>query len=710
MAYHDETMGLSPEQQKIFNEEQKHLSDTFQILEDMKEELESKIEDLKAKASDEKNDIRDNVTLDYADDEAKAEAYSEIETWNRYIDTYNVTSALLNSNLKKVKRLMDAPYFARVTLQFSPDEEPEDYYIGNEQLSKKGDYFPLVIDWRAPIAETYYNQENGRTSYEVDGRRIPVDLLLRRQFDLSKDQLKAYFDTQVAIEDSLLLKSLSRQHNDKMRDITATIQKEQNAVIRHKDVPVFLVHGIAGSGKTSVLLQRIAFLFYRKRETLRPDQVYLLTLNPVFRQYIANVLPDMGERNPNTYTWQEFLNSVGVPFRDKEHDRTKIEDLILLKEKLKELPLKMEYFQPIYQKDRRIFSSNAVKQILEEFHIPLSVHLIKVAEDELEERARIIMRKKKKQINERSSERERQDAEKEMSQSEENSLNNNLGGAIRYIHKYGWINVSAIGGDLLGRDYLSASEWFYLKMLLTGECDSNAKYVMVDEVQDYTEAQLMVLRRYFPNAKFMLLGDEFQAIRKGTATFAKIKELFGKDGREVVDMPLMTSYRSSPEITEVFTSLLPEEEQVRTSSVQRAGQKPVIHQFHSTAEFAEKLEEDVKTARDKDETTAIIAMNRKSINRVIGALEERGFIEEDIPRVIRANQALPKKGIFIIELEHAKGLEFDHVIIPDADADHYASDLLSRHRLYTAVSRATQYLTIYADGKVSPLLESFKEE
>ncbi len=142
---------------------------------------------------------------------------------------------------------------------------------------------PLIVDWRSPVAETYYNQEMGPTSYQVDGRTRTVNLLLRRQFDITRDTLNSYFDTTVAIEDSLLLGALKKHHSEKLAAITATIQREQNAVIRHEDVPVLLVSGIAGSGKTSVLLQRVAYLFYQERKTLSADQIFLFTPNDVFR-------------------------------------------------------------------------------------------------------------------------------------------------------------------------------------------------------------------------------------------------------------------------------------------------------------------------------------------------------------------------------------------------------------------------------------------
>lgn len=237
----------------ILKQEQEHLTTTYNKLLKISEELDEDIRKLDSQATEEKNDIRDNIRLDFADDETKAETYGELEVWNRYIDTYNVQSEALRNKKTRIESLLKAPYFAKITLQFDPSEEPESYYIGNVEMSENG-ATPIVVDWRSPIAEVYYNQENGHTFYEVNGNRIDVDLQLRRQFDLDRDKLNSYFDTQVAIEDPLLLRSLSKQRSDKMQSISATIQKEQNAVIRHPDVPALIVSGIAGSGKTSVLL------------------------------------------------------------------------------------------------------------------------------------------------------------------------------------------------------------------------------------------------------------------------------------------------------------------------------------------------------------------------------------------------------------------------------------------------------------------------
>ncbi len=690
--------------QKIFEEEQKHLTDVYGKLVSMDEELEANIEKLNQQAAEEKADILTNIRLDTADDEVQMESYGEIETWNRYIDTYNIKSGTMSAKLKNLKMLLESPYFARVTLQFAPDEEPEDYYIGRSAISENG-YDQLIVDWRSPIAETYYNQDNGRTFYEVDGRRIDVDLLLRRQFELEKDQLKAYFDTQLAIEDPMLLASLSRQHSDKMQAITVTIQKEQNAVIRYPDVPVLLVNGIAGSGKTSVLLQRIAFLFFHQRSTLRPEDVYLITLNPVFRQYIDNVLPDLGERNPNTLTWTEFLQMVHDPIPDPGIETT-AESLRRIDERLLTFTFEEEDLIPIDQKGKKVLGTAKILEVLRnhEGKIPAGVRLIQVTADELLEEARHALRTRDDKDDEDDGDEQREDSLQEQGGAaapdvkEENRIQNNYGGAFKMIRECGWLNFDHIGQRLLGKKKLTSIEWFYLKMALTGECDRTARYVCIDEVQDYTEAQLMTFERYFVNARFMLLGDEFQSIREGNIAFRDIHRMFGEKGKKTVELPLQTSYRSSPEITALFAGLLPEEKKLQAQSVQRPGVEPEICVADSEEAWKDKLLAAIEKNAAEPGVTAVICAGRKELESIRSGLGDKA------PRAVSKDEPVPSGGAVLISLQYAKGLEFDHVILPNADAENYPEGTLSRHRLYTAISRATQNITILAKKELTPLL------
>ena len=681
-------------QEKIFEEEQAHLTQTHGKLSAMKEELEERINAISEKAAKEKQDIRSNLSLNFDSDTDSMETYIEFEAMSHSITQYNIEQDAAAEKLGRVKRLLKAPYFARVKLQFDPSEEPEDYYIGSAGVSENA-FEHLVIDWRSPIAETYYNQENGKTFYTVNGKRVDVDLQLRRQYNLEEDRLFSFFDTQVAIEDPMLLQSLASSRTDKMKAITATIQKEQNAVIRCADVPVLLVNGIAGSGKTSVLLQRIAYLFYRQRENLRPDQVYLLTINPVFRQYIDQVLPDLGEENPRTITWRDFVHIANAPDKGPYEPAAEA-DLVKIERALKSLRLEEEDFRPVMQKGRCVLSRREIRRASEGLAgIETGVRFMNILADRLAEIARVKIQRMERD------DKENDDAEMtdEPGVREQNRIKNQYGGAFSAISHFAFLDIERIGCRILGRKKLTSAEWIWLKMLLTGMGDKNVRYVMIDEVQDYTAAQLMVLRRYFGNAKFMMLGDEFQAIRQGTASFDKIRELFG----EVAEFPLLTSYRSSPEITEIFTRLLPREKRIRTAPVQRPGTAPVKMACASRDEYVMRLRSLISAAEQEKGLTAVICGNRRSLERI----EE--LLGEDAPPVIRRNQALPSGGVFLITPELVKGLEFDGVILPDADPQMYPEDTLSRHRLYTAVSRAIRRLSILAERNLTGLLEKKAE-
>ena len=703
-------------QKQIFDEEQAHLTVTHGKLRAMKAALEEKIDAISEKAAREKQDIRSNLSLNFDSDTDSMETYIEFEAMSHSIDQYNIEQDAAQEKLGRVKRLLKAPYFARVKLQFDPEEEPEDYYIGSAGISENA-YEHLVIDWRSPIAETYYNQQNGKTFYVVNGNRVDVDLQLRRQYNLEEDRLYSFFDTQIAIEDPMLLQSLASRRTDKMKAITATIQKEQNAVIRSEDVPVLLVNGIAGSGKTSVLLQRIAYLFYRQRENLRPEQVYLLTINPVFRQYIDQVLPDLGEENPRTITWRDFLHIVNAPDKGA-YESARESDLRRMESALKTLRLKEEEVCPIMQKGRCVLSRNEILRAAAELEgIEAGPRLMNILSDRLSEIARVKIRRMERDENEQAKDDSadaatfnsmdpygnqggsRRGSDGEPDRKEQNRITNQYGGAFSTIRNFGFIDIEKIGCRILHKKRLTSAEWIWLKMLLTGMSDKNVRYVMIDEVQDYTAAQLMVLRRYFGRARFMMLGDEFQAIRPGTVSFGKIHELFGEDGRQTRELPLLTSYRSSPEITNIFTGLLPREKRIFTASVQRPGTAPVVMACESGNEYRRRLRLLVNAAAADEGLTAVICANRASLEKV------RQILGDKAPRVIGRNQALPHGGVFLITLDLVKGLEFDGVILPDADRGTYPEDIMARHRLYTAVSRATKRLSILADGELTELLK-----
>ena len=695
----------------VFDQEQSHLDETYRKLESIERDL---VEQMHATLDDARTDranMLDELATDFAGD-VNLETYVELEAMHHIIDDYNQFLQTRERRLASTRLLMRQPYFAKVTLQFSPSAEPRDVYIGAAGMTDDTRRH-FIVDWRSPVAETYYNQENGHTSYRADGRTIEVDLLLRRQFDITRSTLNSFFDTTVAIQDPLLLASLRKRRTSQLGAITATIQKEQNLVIRHDDVPVLLVRGIAGSGKTSVLLQRIAYLLYRQHETLSPSDVILISPNDVFSRYINQVLPDMGERNPQTFTWNSLMTELGLGNRGLGKDATGAA-LCALDEAVATLRIQPDDVCDIVIDDERVLTSAQVFKVVSKYHdrIPAGTHLAGLVEEDLTER---VEQRAKRLANSEAVQDSLADldideqfrifghpiqpkSEEELRDLAQRYLTNRYQAALEAIADGRWLRIDRIGMRVLGKQNLSSAEHLFLKMALTGVGNRSARYVMVDEVQDYTVPQLMTLERYFPNAHFLLLGDENQAIKPDTASFADIHRVFERAGKQVHTCELMTSYRSAPEITDLFCSLMPEEDRPKVASVQESGSKPLILACTTDDDYVQALRTALDSARQRGGLCAMIAAHEGAAKRIAKLLGD------DAPLLLDDKAALPDSGVVLMGLALAKGLEFDEVIIPDAQARTYGDDELSRHRLYTAISRATKRVTILSQGPLSPLL------
>ncbi|MBE6473179.1 MAG: DNA helicase [Coriobacteriaceae bacterium] len=695
----------------IFEEEQRHLSLTHAKLEQIEREVRDRLEADLEEALADKEDMFDELVLNQ-DADIQLETLAELEAMNRIIEGYNLAADINTEKLRRAQLLLHSPYFAKVRLKFPHSDEPKDIYIGAAGMTdEKRRHF--IVDWRSPVAEVYYNQANGRTSYDANGRTIEVDLQLRRQFDLHRDELRAYFDTTVAIEDPLLLASLAKRRTSQLTSITTTIQKEQNTVIRHADVPVLLVRGIAGSGKTSVLLQRIAYLFYTERETLNPDDVYLITPNSVFGHYIDSVLPDMGETNPHIATWDDLMDQLGLAGRGVAKDAS-MEVLHAIDEGVPKLELSVADFSDIRVEDERVITAAQARASLEKFsRIPLGVHRCTLAIEDLKEKLdQRIMRLARDEAT--------QDAmmdlpndeqirifgqqlapldEDEMAACARQYLTARYRPVVEAIEQGEWLRIDRIGMRMLGKQALDAVEWLYLKLALVGGGAHRARYVMVDEVQDYTLTQLAVLARYFSNAHFMLLGDENQAVYGGTAAFSEIRDLFTKLRGSVDECSLMISYRSSPEITGLFARLLPENERIEASSVQRPGTDPVIVECDNAVSYEAALRMAVAAAAEDECLTALIANSRSRAKQLEKMLEGAPLVS------VAEDGTLPDRGVVLLDVKLAKGLEFDHAIVPDVQEGAFPNEPLRRHRLYTAISRATQRVTLIADGPLATILK-----
>lgn len=697
----------------VFDQEQRRLSQLYATLQTMEHNLTEKMDKASKNAAADKLAMCEDLSLNLASDDDAMETYANFATVNQVVDAYNIAQSVDAEKLESIHLLLERPYFAKVVLQFKPGQEPKELYIGaagvSDELCRR-----LVVDWRSPVAEVYYNQDEGATSYQADGRTINVDLKLRRQFDIQRDKLNGYFDTSVAIQDALLLASLSKQRSAKMQTITATIQKEQNTVIRHEDVPVLLVNGIAGSGKTSVLMQRIAYLFYRQRDQLDPSQVFLISPNPVFSRYIDNVLPDLGERNPECLTWDEFLSSLMPPERCGGSVDVSLDVLQQIDTACEGVVLDERDFREIRCEGKRLISPGQIQKALMKFgNVPMGAHRIVLVREELKKRLRTRLAQIATSddiLNEISvltpNEQMKLFHETFNVQDEDEAriwarrwVDIRFADAIKAVENDDWLRIDRIGMRVLGVENLLPVEWLYLKMALTGLGNPDAKYVMIDEVQDYSLAQLAVLARYFRRARFMLLGDQNQAIKSNTASFNEIRDLFKQLRGTVDECRLMTSYRSTPQITSLFARLIADSsDRLRASSIQREETAPDIRECASKEEAMDILRKAINQAQNQEGLTAVIAPHRhaaKQLNKHLG--------DAALP-FLDADGTLPLDGVVLTTLKLAKGLEFDRVIIPDASESVFPDDPLSRRRLYTTISRATRWLILISEGVLTPLL------
>lgn len=708
-----EENALDKSSDPVFQQEQYHLDETYETLKTMGRNLVSHMEKAASEAASDKRSMSEELSPNFATYADAMETYADFAAMNRVIDGYNASQEANAEQLRVIRLLLRQPYFAKVVLQFKPDQEPKELYIGNAGISDES-YRRLIVDWRSPVAETYYNQADGRTSYRADGRVITADLKLRRQFDIEENRLNAYFDTSVAIQDSLLLASLSKRRTAQMQAITATIQREQNLVVRHEDVPVLLVSGIAGSGKTSVLLQRIAYLLYQNRGDLDPREVFLITPNDIFRDYVAKVLPDLGESNPQILTWSELAHQLLQDDRGSGDMNVPLEALGRIDKALASFDFEPNDFRDVRCADTRLVGADQINKLSTKFrHIPAGPHRVTLMREDLHTRlqSRLKQLAATDEILDELSALSIEDQVRifhetiePQNEQEERAyalryLNDRYAAAFASVEHDDWLRIDRIGMRLLGTAGLRPLEWLYLKMALTGMSNPRARYVMIDEVQDYTPAQLTVLARYFRRANFLLLGDPNQAIEEGTASFDQIGSVFSTLSGHIETCQLLTSYRSTPEITKLFASLLDDEDRMRISSIQRAEEAPTIISRLGKTRYEAELRRAIDQARQDEGLTAVIVPWKQEAKRL------QSMLGDAAPTLVDGKGTLPASGVMMITLGLAKGLEFDQVIVPDASERAFPDTPLSRRRLYTTLSRAMRKITVLAQDELTPLLE-----
>ncbi|MHC6047440.1 RNA polymerase recycling motor HelD, partial [Listeria monocytogenes] len=270
----------------------------------------------------------DDIKINLENPEDAGETISSIKQEAEILSERERTHAHVDKQRKILSRLKESPYFARVDFLENNEEPIHNIYIGIASLMNETEDEFLIYDWRAPISSIYYDYSPGPVQYETAEDVIRGEMSLKRQFITKDGKIKTMFDTGITIGDDLLKEVLGNNASSNMKNIVATIQREQNQIIRNIKKKYLIVQGVAGSGKTSAALQRVAYLLYRYRNELTSDNMLLFSPNPLFNSYISSVLPDLGEDNVQQLTFQEYIEKrVGKKF-NIEHPFTQMEYML----------------------------------------------------------------------------------------------------------------------------------------------------------------------------------------------------------------------------------------------------------------------------------------------------------------------------------------------------------------------------------------------
>lgn len=290
-------------------EEQERVNSLVGLIGNRIDNLTTKTSGIRGEIVDIRRNFWDDVTVNFEDSAESAETHASLKQQAELLSERERSHRHTERELKTLLKLEQNPYFGRIDIieEGAKDAKPDAIYLGiGSLLDDSGEEY-LIYDWRAPVSSLYYDYGPGRVSYQTPSGEITGEMTLKRQYMIRNGKIKSMFDTGVTIGDELLQEVLGKGSDAAMKSIVATIQSEQNAIIRNEKTKLLVVQGAAGSGKTSAALQRVAYLLYRYRGQLSAEQIVLFSPNPMFNSYVSSVLPELGEQNMTQTTYQQYL-------------------------------------------------------------------------------------------------------------------------------------------------------------------------------------------------------------------------------------------------------------------------------------------------------------------------------------------------------------------------------------------------------------------
>ena len=629
---------------------------------------------------------------------------------------------------RRFRKMMDSPFFGRVDFCYEGDDEPEIFYIGIANLAEENGGLPLIYDWRAPVSGLFYDFDKGPASYQAPLGEIHGDIAAKWQYKIRGGKMIYEFESDVKIDDEILKAELGGNGDVQLKNIIRTIQKEQNAIIRNTSDRIMVIQGAAGSGKTSIALHRIAYLLYHDRKNLKSSSVLVLSPNGVFSDYISHILPELGEENIREMSFDLFaykrLKNTVSDCEDRydliERQISGLCDEELLKEKqsrdfLDRMEGYLAELEDSLMNFRDIEHRGVVKkeqEIIELFYfkfmdIPLLSRMDAVAEyfiDEVETLKGFDLPD------------EERDAVKSrfyrMYETRDLYVLYN-----RFLRQEGFPALPQVQYEKRKLRYEDVYPVLYLKYRLeTQQEDSGVRHLIVDEMQDYSMIQYLIIQRLF-KCKMTILGDREQTMdgdQQDVLTF--LPKIFGKDIRRIV---MNKSYRNTIEIASYANKLAgitevelferhgkPVEEKEFTGLTEALERvvKELRLEKQTVAEADEDMPENAASETDGTETgeelsyetAAVITRTadeaREAYYILQKKLEAEGFDTKERLSLLHRDSTNFKKGLTVTTFYMAKGLEFDQVfsVFPGTDR----SPIVQRAR-YIAATRALHELYMY---------------
>ncbi len=649
-------------------------------------------------SSDEYNNLK-KYMVDYKNEMDKMEVFSYQQTLSS-IDRSGVAKLTEKS---KIEKLIESPYFGRFDFVYEGEEmeDAEIFYIGRFGFMDEHSN-NLIYDWRASVCNIYYEYELGNAQYSIQQKTISGKLIKKRQFKIINGEFEYIIDSSLTIQDNVLQKTLSEYSNEKMKTIIASIQKDQNQIVRNEKAHTVIIQGVAGSGKTSVALHRIAYLLYKFRDTLSADKVLILSPNKVFGSYISSVLPELGEQPILDYTIDDLTKKLlptkvtFTPFQDEitkvlENPKSKLSTRVEWKSSIDFLQQLDEFLK---QLDNHIFKNEKI--VIADYEIEadyLHRRFLSYTNESVKRRLELIsddvlaILKTKRNG--------------ELKLPSKNEIQKRLSKRLIYkspleVYRAFFVEADREDDFVFKKNHFEFSDVFpylYCQLYFQGvDTFNQINHFVVDEMQDYAPIQYAVLQRIFP-CKKTIIGDFGQSLVPFTQSS---KEAFTLLFSNLEYLELTKSYRSSYEIIEYakkFTG------QNKIQAIERHGEKPQELAYVSKDEMIDLIRTSLNQFQASAlKTCAIICKTEAQRNLLASHLRNYPL------HVVDQNSEEFKDGITLVTIQYAKGLEFDQVLIPFIDEETYQAET-DKDLLYIGCTRAMHSLTLYKSQiNPSPLL------